>query len=383
MLSTLSCDGGPESTASLVAAVGRALEGAGAAVVPVAAAAPPTFDLAAHVPEGTAVVIATSGSTSHPKGVLLSAEALRASARATHTRLGGPGRWLLALPPYHVAGLQVLVRSLLAGTSPVLHDARGGFRAEDFRSAGCRYTALVPTQLIRLLRAGGPALEALREFDAVLLGGTRVPPELLGRAREAGVRVVTTYGMSETAGGCVYDGVPLDGVRVRVVSDGDAEGTILLGGPTLATGYLGEPELTARAFADGWFRTDDLGRRHPDGRLEVLGRADDVVITGGVKVSPSAVEAVLREQPGVGDACVVGVADDDWGQIVVAVVVPAEPGGLRPGVEGELADAVRARLGRAAAPKAVRLLTDMPTRGVGKPDRRAVRALFEPRRGDG
>ncbi|MBD0741236.1 AMP-dependent synthetase [Streptomyces sp. CBMA152] len=331
------------------------------------------------MPEGTAVVIGTSGSTSHPKGVMLSATALRASTQATHARLGGAGRWLLALPPYHVAGLQVLVRSLLAGTSPVVHDSRGGFRAEDFRSADCRYTALVPTQLVRLLRAGGAALAALRSFDAVLLGGTSMSPELVGRAREAGVRVVTTYGMSETAGGCVYDGVPLDGVRVQVAEDHDTGGSVLLGGPTLASGYLGEPELTARAFADGWFRTDDLGRRHPDGRLEVLGRADDVIITGGVKVSPSAVEDVLREQSGVGEACVVGVADSDWGQIVVAVVVPTEPGGLRLGVERELADSVRARLGAAAAPKAVRVLADMPMRGVGKPDRRAVRALFEPR----
>ncbi|MEU1076134.1 MULTISPECIES: o-succinylbenzoate--CoA ligase [unclassified Streptomyces] len=389
MLVTLPCDGSPESAAALVAAVGAALEGDGPAVLPVAAAAaPPSFDVTAAVPDGTAAVVGTSGSTSHPKGVLLSADALRASAQATHTRLGGPGRWLLALPSYHVAGLQVVVRSLLAGSAPVVHDSRGGFRAERFRAADCRYTALVPTQLVRLLRAGGAAVDALGAFDAVLLGGAGVPPELVDRAREAGVRVVTTYGMSETAGGCVYDGVPLDGVRVRVVDDlrhagaegpaeGDNRGTILLGGPTLASGYLGEPELTARAFSDGWFRTDDLGRWRADGHLDVLGRADDVVITGGVKVSPSVVEAVLREQPGVGDACVVGLADGHWGQIVAAAVVPEEPGALGAGAEDELAGAVRARLGAAAAPKAVRVLAELPLRGVGKPDRRAVRELFE------
>ncbi|GAA0594999.1 o-succinylbenzoate--CoA ligase [Streptomyces crystallinus] len=386
MLVTLPCDGSPESTAGLVSAVGAALEGTGPAVLPVAAAAAtPSFDVTADVPAGTAAVVGTSGSTSHPKGVLLSADALRASATATHARLGGPGRWLLALPLHHVAGLQVVVRSLLAGAAPVLHDLRDGFRAEAFRPADCRYTALVPTQLVRLLRAGGAATEALCAFDAVLLGGASAPPELVERARAAGVRVVTTYGMSETAGGCVYDGVPLDGVRVRIVEGGDRQaGTgdspgarILLGGPTLASGYLGEPELTDKAFAGGWFRTDDLGRWSADGRLDVLGRADDVVITGGVKVSPAVVEAVLREQPGVGDACVVGVADGHWGQIVAAAVVPAEPGALGAGAHGELADAVRATLGAVAAPKAVRLLAELPMRGVGKPDRNAVRRLFE------
>lgn len=360
-----------------------AVEGNGEAVLPVAATGgSPGFGTHGPVPSGTAVVVGTSGSTSEPKGVLLSARALRASAEATHTRLGGPGRWLLALPAHHVAGVQVLVRSLLAGAEAVVHDLRQGFRPERFRAAGCRYTALVPTQIRRLLDAGGPGLVALREFDAVLLGGAGTPEPLLTRAREAGVRVVTTYGMTETAGGCVYDGVPLEGVRVRIgpppegAAGPAAGGPIALGGPTLASGYLNRPELTARSFGDGWFHTDDLGCRREDGGLQVLGRADDVIVTGGVKVSPSVVEQVLREQPGVGDACVVGVDDPEWGQIVVAAVIPREPGALGQTAVGVLKGAVRERLGRAAAPKAIRVVEALPLRGVGKPDRPGVRRLF-------
>ncbi|AUA08936.1 o-succinylbenzoate--CoA ligase [Streptomyces malaysiensis] len=379
----LPCDGSADTVGALSCALAAAVEGTGETVLPVAAGGgPPGFDTSGPVPTGTAVVVGTSGSTSEPKGVLLSARALRASAEATHTRLGGPGRWLLTLPAHHVAGVQVLVRSLLAGAEAVVHDLRQGFRPERFRSAGCRYTALVPTQIRRLLDAGGPGLAALREFDAVLLGGAGAPEPLLARAREAGVRVVTTYGMTETAGGCVYDGVPLAGVRVRIgpppegTAGPAAGGPIALGGPTLASGYLNRPERTARSFEDGWFRTDDLGRWREDGRLQVLGRADDVIVTGGVKVSPSVVERVLREQPGVGDVCVVGVDDPEWGQIVVAAIAPCEPGAVGREAVGALKGAVRDRLGRAAAPKDIRIVRALPLRGVGKPDRQAVRRLF-------
>ena len=192
-----------------------------------------------RAPAGTAVVIATSGSTGEPKLVALSGAALRASARATEARLGGPGRWLLALPAEHVAGIQVIVRALLAGAPPVVMDLRTGFRPDAFAAAtaalgpGRRYTSLVPTQLRRILDAEG-AVAALRSYAAVLVGGAALDPATRERALAAGVRVVTTYGMSETAGGCVYDGVPLDGVTVEL----DEDGRILLGGPTLASGYL-------------------------------------------------------------------------------------------------------------------------------------------------
>src|SRR5262249_53065163 len=157
--------------------------------------------------------------------------------------------------------------------------------------------------------------DALRAFDAVLLGGAATPGALLVRAYDAGVRVVTTYGMTETAGGCVYDGVPLAGARVRI---GEGE-RVERAGPMLASGYRLRPG--APAFAGGWFRTDDLGRLHRDGSLEVLGRVDDVINTGGLKVSSSVVERVLGAQPGVAEVCVVGVPDAEWGQLVVAAVV--------------------------------------------------------------
>ncbi|MFC7341613.1 o-succinylbenzoate--CoA ligase [Saccharopolyspora griseoalba] len=363
----------------------RALDGDGPALLPVPAGeptaaaglagplAPPEDDPA----DPTALVIATSGSTGAAKGVLLPASALRASAAATHRRLGGPGTWLLAMPAHHVAGVQVLVRALLAGTEPHAVDITGGFRPEGFTAAagaalaapGRHYTALVPTQLSRLLEAGGPALTALAGFDAVLLGGAATPPALLQRARAAGVRVTTTYGMSETSGGCVYDGVPLDIAEVRIDAEDDT-GPILLAGPMRARGYRHRPD--AAEFDGRWFRTGDLGRMRDD-RLEVLGRADDVIISGGVNIAPLPVERVLTEQPGVRESCVLGVEDPEWGQVVVAAVVPdpAEP--PRP---EDLRAAVRERLGPAATPKRVEFLAELPLRGPGKPDRRGLAERF-------
>lgn len=359
---------GAEGVPELVRALRHALDGTGPAVLPLAARDPRLGELRARLAPGaptepdTAAVVPTSGSTGEAKGVLLSAEALTASATATHVRLGGPGRWLLALPAHHVAGVQVIVRSLLAGYEPVVAGGERPFaQAARMLAATRRYTALVPTQLSRLLTADLPAL---RCFDAVLLGGAVTPAPLLTRAREAGVNVVTTYGMTETAGGCVYDGVPLDGVDVRIVA-----GHVEIAGPMLASGYRLDPAATAAAFADGWFRTNDLGVLHGDGTLEVLGRADSVINTGGVKVAPAAVEAVLTAQPGVAEACVVDLPSDEWGQLVAAVVVPA---GEAPSVP-DLLDAVRAALGGPAVPKLLRLADSLPARGPGKVDRAAVR----------
>ena len=378
-------DGSPERVGELVDALAAAL-GGGPAVLPLAVGARPR---ARQAPAGTAVVIATSGSTGEPKLVALSGAALRASARATEDRLGGPGRWLLALPAEHVAGIQVIVRALLAGAPPVVMDLRTGFRPDAFVTAtaalgpGRRYTSLVPTQLRRILDAEG-AVAALRSYAAVLVGGAALDPATRERALAAGVRVVTTYGMSETAGGCVYDGVPLDGVTV----DLDEDGRILLGGPTLASGYLradgdgasargggagsgaaGGGTGVGSAFAGGRFRTGDLGRwRH--GRLEVLGRADDVIVTGGEKVAPAAVERVLATQPGVRAACVVGVPDAEWGQVVAAAVVWEGPT-----ADAALQEAVRIALGRAAVPRLLVAVPELPLRGIGKPDRAAVARL--------
>ena len=370
-------DGGPAAVGALTRALRTALAG-GPAVLPLAAADPRVDDVrAAMAPDrpvepGTAVIVCTSGSTGAPKGVLLAASALLASARATHEVLGGPGRWLLAMPAHHVAGVQVLVRSLVAGHEPVVLSGVGGFRPAGFAEAagavlersGPHYTALVPTQLSRLVLDGGAGLAALRAFDAVLLGGAATPEPLLARARDVGVRVRTTYGMSETAGGCVYDGRPLPGVRVRI----GATGLIELAGPTLASGYRLRPRDPA--FAGGWFHTADLGELS-DGTLRVLGRADDMINTGGVKVAAAAVERILAAQPGVVEACVVGLPDPEWGSIVAAGVVASGPLD-----RVALRAAVRTALGARAVPKLIEALPELPLRGPGKPDKRAVTTLL-------
>ncbi|NIH82849.1 o-succinylbenzoate--CoA ligase [Amycolatopsis viridis] len=366
---------GPESIDELAGAVAAALDG-GEPVLPLDGRDPQAAGLLAAmrpdqpVEDGTAVLIATSGSTGEPKGVLLSADALRASATATHARLGGAGRWLLSTPANYIGGLQVLVRSMLAG-QPFAVLPPGPFRADRFAEAarpvlvadGPRYTAMVPTQLTRLLDAGGPGLAAAKAFDAIILGAAATTPALRARAAEAGVRIIPSYGMSETASGCVYDGVPLDGVGVRIAADG----RVLIAGPVLTHGYRLRPDLTAESFDGEWFRTGDRGQLR-DGRLEVLGRLDDVINTGGVKVSAAAVERLITALPGVRETCVVGLPDPEWGQIVAAAVVPE---GEAPGV-AELRAAVRAEAGAAAVPKRVEFVTTLPLRGPGKVDRTAV-----------
>jgi O-succinylbenzoic acid--CoA ligase len=306
------------------------------------------------VAEGTAVVIGTSGSTGAPKGVELSAAALRHSARASLERVGArPGdRWLCCLPVTHVAGLAVLVRSLVSGTEPVLAERAD---AETVAASGCAHVSLVPTQLQRLLQEAGAPLAG---FSSVLLGGAAAPAGLLDAARDAEVPVVTTYGMTETCGGCVYDGVPLDGVRAEVRD----EGRIWISGPVLFSGYLRGP----RAPADGWFRTGDLGALDAGGRLRVRGRADDVINTGGHKVVPGEVAAALQACPGVRDAAVVGQPDPEWGERVVAAVVPADPDDP-PALE-MLRSHVRERLPRYAIPSRVVMVDAVPMLPSGKHD---------------
>jgi O-succinylbenzoic acid--CoA ligase len=377
------CDGSPAAVAELADAVADALAG-GQTVLPLDARHPRVAELrAAMAPDApvepdTAVIIPTSGSTGAAKGVLLSAVALRASATATHDRLGGPGRWLLATPAQYIGGVQVLVRSMVAGSRPGVVDLAGPFRGDPFADAaapvladpGPRYTAIVPTQLVQLLDEGGRGLAALRAFDAVVVGAAATPADLADRAAAAGVRVVAAYGMSETASGCVYDGRPLDIVTLRLAADDRIE----LAGPMLANGYRRDPDLTAKVFHDGWFRTGDAGRWTEDGRLEVLGRADDLINTGGVKVPPTLVERVLAAQPGVREACVVGLPDPRWGQAVMAVVVPLDP--ADPPEPTRLADAVRDEIGRAAVPKRFGFTDRLPLCGPGKVDRAAVRAFL-------
>lgn len=290
--------------------------------------------------------IETSGSTGTPKRVLLSRGAMRFSADATHARLGGPGQWVLNLPPTHVAGVQVLYRTIRAG------------------DASRRYVSLVPTQLVRVLRDRDVGeLARLARFDSVLVGGGPLDTALREEAESAGVRVVQTYGMSETCGGCVYDGIPLDGVEVRI--DGDAR--VLLRGPMLFDGYAGEPARTAAAFEDGWLVTQDLGHWAGDGRLRIDGRADDVIISGGVKIAASAVASMVARDHAVRAVEVVGVPDEEWGERVVAVVAPRDPIDL-----ARVRDLVEPRVW---APRQLVVVEEIPLLANGKPDRRAMKKL--------
>lgn len=328
----------------------------------------------------TALLVPTSGSTGEPKGVLLSSGAVTAAAEASLQRLGGPGHWLLALPATHAGGLQVLVRSLVSGTTPVVLDLSDGFDAEAFaaatvrlfaRTSGRRYTALVPTQLSRLLDGERTVLDAARAYHAILLGGATAPEPLLQRAALAGIPVVTTYGMTETSGGCTYDGRALAGVELSI----DDAGRIVVTGPTVASGYRtadgDEP------FADRTFTTSDLGRLD-DGVLTVLGRVDDVVVTGGVNVPLAAVEALLATHPGVAAAACTGVEDPEWGQRVVAVVVP-EPDTCPPGLE-DLRGFVADRAPGPYAPRQLLVVDALPLLPSGKVDRLALAELA--RQGD-
>ena len=323
------------------------------------------------IDDAVAVVLSTSGTTGTPKGALLTAAALVASAEATHHRLGGRGRWLLALPAYHVAGFQVLVRSVVAGTDPVAVPA--AFDERDLVTAiaalgpGRRYASLVAAQLDSALR-DPRATQALAELDAVLVGGGPMPAGVAERACAAGVPVIRTYGMSETAGGCVYDGVPLDGVGVKV----DAGGRISLGGPTVASGYR-NPVVPDPFAEPGWFRTDDIGAVDDSGVLSVLGRVDDAISTGGLTVLPGLVEAALATHPAVAECAVFGVADERLGQRVVAAVVPERGATI---TLPQLRSHVAETLPSTAAPRQLHIVDALPRRGIGKIDRRALVALF-------
>jgi O-succinylbenzoic acid--CoA ligase len=394
-----------EGAGRLMEALSAALDGTGPAILPVdprlpaervaallRALRPATLETLdgtqrldrGHSPAlspGTAVVIATSGSTGEPKGAELSAAALLHSARASLDRIGArPGEaWLSCLPPSHISGLQVFVRSLLSGVPPVVLEKLDGAAAARLHGQALlahgghppdppRYVSLVPAQVRHLLDEPG-GREALAGFGAILLGGAAVPAGLLAEAAAAGARVITTYGMSETCGGCVYDGVPLDGVSARIGPGGRIE----LAGPVLFSGYRGRTDLTAGALDGGWFVTSDLGEVDQSGRLTVRGRADGMINTGGEKVAADEVASVLEACPGVREAVVVGRPDPEWGEVVTAIVVPADPADP-PGLD-MLRGFTRGRLPDYAAPRAVVVVPAVPLLASGKPDLRALRLL--------
>lgn len=366
-----------EDPGAVIAALRGMLDGTGPALAigsPLAGAGP----AADVVPDGTGVVVTTSGSTGIPKSVVLSRAALEASAAATAARIGS-GAWLLALPAGYIAGLQVALRSLRAGHEPVILSGR--FSPEAVRAAtealpadAARFTSFVPAQLRTLLDAADPAVaDALRTYDAVLVGGQALPAALRERAQDAGIRIVRTYGSTETCGGCVYDGIPLDGVAVRIT-----DGEVRLSGPMLADGYLGDPDRTARTFPadpDGtrWYRTGDAGAVH-GGTLAVTGRIDNVIVSGGVNVSLDRVERAVREVPGFAGAVVIGVPDDRWGEASVVVVAGTDAAGTDADLQ-RVRDAATAAIGAHARPSRLLVVAELPHLSSGKPDRTRIRDL--------
>lgn len=386
--------------------------------------------------EPIALVVGTSGSTGTPKRTALTARALAASASATERFFGSnsdaASQWLLALPAHYIAGAQVLARSILAGTAPVIarsviepvHFSPEVFlQAVEQMSSARRFISLVPTQLHKLLesadadpRLGAEIHEALGSFTGILLGGAPTSADLLAAASALGLNTVTTYGSAETAGGCVYSGSVLPGVRVELVPEEGMPavpdtggkpaqvGRIWISGEHLASGYIGDAARTAEHFftaADGtrWYRTDDYGLLSPangpdsathgsEPRLQVLGRSDDVLISGGVKISARAVATVLEEHPAVREACVVGLPDARWGTAIAAAVTLVPSAGAaatstenRPALNEELSALLRARcaekLGAPAAPKQLSILPDFPLTSTGKPDRAEIYSILD------
>jgi len=361
--------------ATVLVALRDALAG-GPAILP----GRPRTELPEAVDQRVAVVIETSGSTGVPKRVALSADALLASAAASESSLGGPGQWMLALPTHYIAGINVLVRSLAAGFEPVYFGS-GHFDATEFAEASrtmdgpLRFTSLVPAQLARVVDAADDDLDllaAMRRFDRILVGGQATPPALLARAIELGLNVTRTYGSSETSGGCVYDGIPIGTVEARIV-----DGQVELAGPVLADGYLGDPATTEAAFAMHggvrWYRTGDAGEV-VGSALRVTGRLDNVIISGGEKVSLDAIERVVHAIDGLADAVAVGSPSEEWGE--VPVVFTSGHATL-----AVVKAAVIATLGRASAPVALVRVESVPQLPNGKPDRRALTAFAAARGG--
>ncbi|WP_219105524.1 AMP-binding protein [Austwickia sp. TVS 96-490-7B] len=366
----------------------RAMDGTGPAIATAGIIDPTQTPT---VPADAAVVIGTSGTTGPPKPALLPASALLAGREgACFDGTGAPGQWLLAVPPAHITGLCVMLRSLRAGYLPVPIQP-GHFGPQSFveatrrldPSAPAHYTTLVPTQLRRVLD-DPDAVAAARTYDQILVGAAPLPDVDRHRAEAMGIRIVEGYGLSETAGGCVYDGLPLPGTRLRVEDDdvtedtgvgqGRSTGRIVIGGPRVALGYLGRPDADEDFWTDEegvrWFRTSDHGYLDDDGRLHVVGRVDDVINTGGLKVAPTVVESAARAAriPGLLDLMVVGVPDDEWGQAITLVTVTADGHQVTlPQVRSLLAD----HLPGYALPRRVVNVPAIPLVGPAKPDRRA------------
>lgn len=386
---------GPAGVADVAHAMRRLLDGdAQPVAITPAPAGQHTATLAASLRDDApidhpdaALVVATSGSTGEPNGVLITLPGLVAAADRGAAALGKPGLWLAAVPVSGIGGVLTVVRSLRAEHEPVALPSIGGagpFTAAEFAATARQtlaragalgvpaYVSLVPTQLRRILADDGGALDLLAAFGAVLVGGASLPHQDKRTALERGAHIVETYGATETCGGVVYNGEPLTGVGLTFIDAQtgertcDGPGRIVINGPTLAVGYRLRPDLTAAVFKSDGFHSADVGRKVP-GAIAVDSRLDHIVKVGGVKVSLSAVSNALRSHPRVVDAVTVAEADGEWGSVPVSYVVTDSSEVDGEWLRGELVALVAERLGRASTPRRIDVVASLPTTHTGKP----------------
>jgi len=362
----------------LASVIGPALDGSGPAIAPMAAS--PEFVVAQTLEalrpddrkyplesNDIAIVSATSGSTGTPRGVLLSQQALSASATAFGNRFGTNNRWVVSMPVHRIAGIMVLVRSWYHNSPFEIDPSVGGarqFEAAAFAATTMRavresnkdgralMVSLVPTQIARLIESGSVGIEALQSYDLVLSGAAATPQPMLNKMRELGIKVSISYGMTETCGGCVFDGRPLDGVNISL-------GT--------------RPDLDAVSFISGQVQTHDVGKLDANGLLHILGRLDDVVTVGGVNVALSAVESLIRHHPAIEDVAVIDLQDELWGSIPIAYVVTRNHISNPASLISEIQGTIRDQISRAAVPRTVQIVTSLPMLDSGKIDRISLR----------
>jgi O-succinylbenzoic acid--CoA ligase len=384
----------------LASVIGAALDGSGPAIAPMAHT--PEFvvkkTLEALRPDNPeyplesndiAIVSATSGSTGTPRGVLLSQQALAASATAFGNRFGTNNRWVVSMPVHRIAGIMVLVRSWHHSSPFEIDPSVGGarpFEPAAFAATTMRavrqsnsdgrslMVSLVPTQIARLLESGSVGIEALQSYDLVLSGAAATPQPMLQRMRELGIKVSISYGMTETCGGCVFDGRPLDGVNISLGTKDDVEpGRVTISGTVAASGYRLRPDLDAVSFISGQVQTHDVGKLDASGLLHILGRLDDVVTVGGVNVALSAIESLIRHHPAIEDVAVIDLQDELWGSIPVAYVVTRNHVSNTSNLTSEIQSTIREQIGRAAVPRTVQFVSSLPMLDSGKIDRISLR----------
>lgn len=384
----------------LASVIGPALDGTGPAIAPMAASSESftTKTLEALRPDDSryplessdiAIVSATSGSTGTPKGVMLSQQALAASASAFGNRFGTNNRWVVSMPVHRIAGIMVLVRSWFHNSPFEIDPSVGGartFEAAAFAATTMRamresnkdgralMVSLVPTQIARLLESGSVGIEALQSYELVLSGAATTSQPMLNKLRELGIKVSVSYGMTETCGGCVFDGRPLDGVNISLGTKDDIEpGRVTISGPVAASGYRLRPDLDAVSFISGQIQTHDVGKLDSSGLLHILGRFDDVVTVGGVNVALSAVESLIRHHPAIEDVAVIDLQDELWGSIPIAYAVTRTYISDTSNLISEIQSTIRDQIGRAAVPRTLQFVSALPMLDSGKIDRISLR----------